>query len=82
MMDFMVICTGTLKRHVNALGQNVFETFKKRQGLQPIRILKVVAMGSDLGIGWLHMLCSCDDWGSSSVLMTLKKLWDIKPEQM
>ena len=35
MMDFMVICTGTSKRHVNALGQNVIEHLKKN-GLQPL----------------------------------------------
>lgn len=75
MMEFMVICTGTSKRHVNALGQNV-TSHLKQHGLQ--------ALGTE-GKG------GSDDWVLVDLndvvvhVMTdeardfydLEKLWDI-----
>lgn len=80
MMEFMVVCTGTSKRHVHALGQNVI-THLKSNGLQ--------ALGSE-GKG------SDNDWvlvdlydvvvhvmtEEARAFYELEKLWDIATDQI
>ena len=79
MMDYMVICTGTSKRHVNSLGQNVIEHAKSK-GLQPLG-----SEGRDMGSDWVlvdlydvvvHVMTE-----QARSFYDLEKLWDIKPEK-
>lgn len=79
MMEFMVVCTGTSKRHVNALGQNV-TTHLKENGLQ--------AMGTE-GKGNDNDWVLVDLYDVVVHVMTeearafydLEKLWDIAPDR-
>ncbi|AEF54267.1 MULTISPECIES: ribosome silencing factor [Marinomonas] len=79
MMDYMVICTGTSKRHVHSLGQNVFE-FLKQKGLQPLG-----TEGRDMGSDWvlvdLHDVVVHVMTEEARTFYDLEKLWDIKPEE-
>lgn len=80
MMDHMIICTGTSKRHVNALGQNVFEHLKKH-GLQPLG-----SEGRDMGSDWvlvdLHDVVVHVMTEEARAFYDLEKLWGIKPESI
>lgn len=78
MMEFMLICTGTSKRHVNALGQNVTSHLKSK-GLQA---LGTEGKGSDND--WVlvdlydvvvHVMTE-----EARAFYDLEKLWDITPE--
>ncbi|MGO2353388.1 MAG: ribosome silencing factor [Marinomonas foliarum] len=80
MMDYMVICTGTSKRHVNALGQNVFEHLKGK-GLQPLGS-EGRGMGSDWVLVDLHDVVVHVMTEEARAFYDLEKLWDIKPEQL
>lgn len=80
MMDYMVICSGTSKRHVNALGQNVINTLKQN-GLQPLG-----SEGRSMGNDWVlvdlydvvvHVMTE-----EARAFYDLEKLWDIKPENI
>ena len=78
MMDYMVICTGTSKRHVNALGQHVFEHLKA-QGLRPLG-----SEGRGMGCDWvlvdLHDVVVHVMTEEARAFYDLEKLWDIKPK--
>ncbi|TBR45100.1 ribosome silencing factor [Marinomonas agarivorans] len=80
MMEFMVVCTGTSKRHVHALGQNVI-THLKNHGLQ--------ALGSE-GKGSENDWVLVDLYDVVVHVMTdeartfydLEKLWDITSDNI
>ena len=78
MMDFMVICSGTSKRHVNALGQNVIEHAKKN-GLQPLGS-EGRGMGSDWVLVDLHDVVVHVMTEEARSFYDLEKLWNITPE--
>lgn len=78
MMDFMVICTGTSKRHVNALGQNVVEHLKQND-FQPLGS-EGRGMGSDWVLVDLHDVVVHVMTEESRAFYDLEKLWDIAPE--
>lgn len=78
MMDYMVICTGTSKRHVNSLGQNVVEHAKKN-GLQPLGF-EGKGMGSDWVLVDLHDVVVHVMTDEARSFYDLEKLWNITPE--
>ncbi|MGO3344069.1 MAG: ribosome silencing factor [Marinomonas sp.] len=80
MMDYMVICTGTSKRHVNGLGQNVIEHFKSK-GLQPLGF-EGRGTGSDWVLVDLHDVVVHVMTEEARAFYDLEKLWDIKPEAL
>lgn len=79
LMDYMVICSGTSKRHVHSLGQNVVEHLKTN-GVQPLG-----SEGRDMGSDWvlvdLHDVVVHVMTEEARAFYDLEKLWDIKPEQ-
>ncbi|GAB3477923.1 ribosome silencing factor [Marinomonas epiphytica] len=80
MMDFMVICTGTSKRHVQGLGQNVVEHLKQN-GLQPLGS-EGRGMSSDWILIDLHDVVVHVMTEEARAFYDLEKLWDIKPEAL
>lgn len=80
MMDYMVICTGTSKRHVNGLGQNVIEHFKSK-GLQPLGF-EGRGTSSDWILVDLHDVVVHVMTEEARAFYDLEKLWDIKPEAL
>ncbi|WP_223295019.1 ribosome silencing factor [Marinomonas mediterranea] len=79
MMDYMVICTGTSKRHVQSLGQNVVEHLKSN-GLQPLG-----SEGREMGSEWvlvdLHDVVVHVMTEEARSFYDLEKLWDIKTRE-
>jgi ribosome-associated protein len=80
MMDYMVICTGTSKRHVNSLGQNVIEHAKSK-GLQPLGS-EGRGMGSDWVLVDLHDVVVHVMTDEARSFYDLEKLWNITPESL
>ena len=80
MMEFMVICAGTSKRHVNALGQNVMSHLKQH-GLQALG-----AEGKGAENDWVlvdlydvvvHVMTE-----EARAFYDLEKLWDIASDKL